>query len=167
MRARLRHLVPAIVGTTTRKGGYLVELRLCRTPHLAALFLLGKIVDVAGLARITAPTLDVLEALLRAQSDGLELHGWGIMKSVRRSGPTVYGVLDRLEDAGWVEGRWEQGSDPGKPRRRYYRLTGTGMPAARDLLAVRRPDAFKARPARPVPGGLLDHGSRRAPGGAR
>lgn len=89
--------------------------------------------------RITAPLLDVLEVLLQALSDGFEPHGWMIMKETGRSGPTIYGVLDRLEDAGWVEGYWEdQHPEPAKPRRRFYRLTGTGVQSARELLLDRR-----------------------------
>ncbi len=45
---------------------------------------------------MTNPLLDVLEVLLEAfDNDRQELHGWAIMKAAARSGPTVYGVLDR------------------------------------------------------------------------
>jgi PadR family transcriptional regulator PadR len=108
---------------------------------------------VADLQRITGPTLDVLEVLVQACWEGVDVHGWGIMKAVKRAGPTVYGVLDRLEDAGWVSGRWEdEPSMAGKPRRRYYKLTATGAPAAQALLAARRPEALRHRPPRPTPG---------------
>jgi PadR family transcriptional regulator PadR len=101
---------------------------------------------------VTRPLLDVLEVLLQALDDGDELHGWAIMKRVQRSGPTVYGVLDRLEDAGWVTGRWEdQPVEPNRPRRRLYLLTPPGVRAARELLADRR-SAAAHRPLRPAPG---------------
>ncbi|WP_185949694.1 PadR family transcriptional regulator [Microbispora sp. KK1-11] len=52
----------------------------------------------------------------------------------------MYGVLDRLEDAGWVEGAWEeQAPDVNRPRRRLYWLTGEGAVRASALLAERRP----------------------------
>jgi PadR family transcriptional regulator, regulatory protein PadR len=92
--------------------------------------------------RVTGPLLDVLDVLLAV--DG-EPHGWAIMRAVRRSGPTVYGVLDRLEGMGWVDGRWEDSPEPGKPRRRLYRLTGHGAAAARQLLTERRPTAISPR----------------------
>ncbi|MFC4536223.1 PadR family transcriptional regulator [Sphaerisporangium dianthi] len=97
--------------------------------------------------RITAPTLDVLEAFLQAHVRGVELHGWAIAKTTKRSGPTVYGVLDRLEDAGWIEGTWEeQDQQASRPRRRLYRLSGRGIAHARALVADRRPQALRAIP---------------------
>lgn len=89
--------------------------------------------------RVTGPLLDVLEVLVEATDSNVELHGWAIMTRIKRSGPTVYGVLDRLEDAHRVTSRWENSPEPGKPRRRLYSLTPTGLVEARDLLAARRP----------------------------
>lgn len=94
---------------------------------------------MAGIERITEPTLDVFEALLRAHREGRDVHGWEIKKTTRRSGPTVYGVIDRLEDARLIEGHWEhQDSSDKGPRRRYYRLTGAGVATASRLIAERR-----------------------------
>lgn len=100
----------------------------------------------SGPVRITKPLLDVLEALIQADKQGYALHGWAIIKATGRTGPTIYGVLDRLEDAGWLEGQWEERNpDPRKPPRRFYTLTGIGAPAARALLAKRRPEALNPR----------------------
>ena len=88
--------------------------------------------------RITAPLLDVLEAFLA--SDGGELHGWAIIKASHRGGPTVYKILERLTDMGWVTARWDdQPAAPNKHRRRYYKLTGDGVAHAHALVAERRP----------------------------
>ena len=93
---------------------------------------------MAGIERVTNATLDVLEVLLLAHRDGRDIHGWEIKKATRRSGPTVYGVIDRLEDADLIEGHWEhQGSSDTGPRRRYYRLTGVGVATAAKLTAQR------------------------------
>ncbi len=103
---------------------------------------------MAGLQRITQPTLDVLEVLLRAYEENMAIHGWAIIKEVKRAGPTVYNVLDRLEDAHMIKGEWEAlPPEANRPRRRFYTLTGTGVPAARALLAERRPATFKPKPA--------------------
>jgi PadR family transcriptional regulator PadR len=99
---------------------------------------------MAGPIRVTSPLLDVLEVFLQALNDRDELHGWAIMKATKRSGPTVYGVLDRLEDAGWISGRWEdENPEPGKPRRRFYSITPTGVTGAREILRERRPQALR------------------------
>jgi PadR family transcriptional regulator PadR len=103
---------------------------------------------MTGPVRVTGPLLDVLEVLVEA-FDEAEPHGWAIMKATKRSGPTVYGVLDRLEDADWVTGRWEeQTAAASRPRRRFYRLTPTGRERASALLAARRP---RPQPASPGP----------------
>jgi DNA-binding PadR family transcriptional regulator len=110
---------------------------------------------MSGPIRVTGPFLDVLEILLGALKDDCELHGWAIAKTARLPGPTVYGIIDRLEDAGWITGRWETDNpQPGKPRRRLYTLTPTGESAAHELLAVRRPGRA-SRTARPRPGFAL------------
>jgi PadR family transcriptional regulator, regulatory protein PadR len=108
---------------------------------------------MTGPVRITGPLLDVLEVFLQALTDDQELHGWAILKATKRAGPTVYGVLDRLEDAGWITGRWEdQPPNASTPRRRLYRLTPNGVVAARDLLASRRPAALTQPRRQPRPG---------------
>jgi DNA-binding PadR family transcriptional regulator len=97
---------------------------------------------MSGVARITGPLLDVLEQLLNAHNQRVELHGWPIVHNTKRTGPTVYRVLDRLEDAGWVTARWDDpGPGSGRPRRRLYRFTPTGLAEARGILAARRPGA--------------------------
>lgn len=128
---------------------------------------------MTGPIRVTSPLLDVVEVFLQAFDDDAQLHGWAIAKATKRSGPTVYGVLDRLEDAAWITGQWEdQHPESNKPRRRLYRLTPTGLTAARDLLAARRPQALHPNPrhhqARPEPGMAFVGWLRTLrPGGAR
>src|SRR6266508_5171980 len=108
-----------------------------------------------GLIRVTNPLLDVLEVLLEAFESGEERHGWAIMKATRRTGPTVYGILDRLEDARLVTGRWEaQHPEPNKPRRRFYTLSPDAAVAVRRLLAQRRPTTQRP-PVRRQPGTVI------------
>ena len=77
--------------------------------------------------RVRNPLFDVLEVLLQAfDSRADDLHGWAIMKATKRSGPTVYGVLDRLEDTGWIFDHWEYLLPGDGPRRRFYAMTSTG-----------------------------------------
>jgi len=76
-------------------------------------------------------------ALLEAQPR----HGYEISKLIeQRSGGAVkfrvaslYPLLYRLEQRGWIDGRWVEKA--GQRRRRYYRLTRQGE---RELKAQRR-----------------------------
>jgi PadR family transcriptional regulator len=50
---------------------------------------------------------------------------------------TVYPILARLEQAGWLESEWEDASvprDSGRPRRRFYGLTPDGVQLSREAL---------------------------------
>lgn len=80
--------------------------------------------------RITVPVLRVLQAFLAA--GGAEpLYGLELMDQTGLKSGTLYPVLARLEEAGWVTSSWED-ADPraaGRPRRRYYELTGVGQRA--------------------------------------
>ena len=88
--------------------------------------------------RITRNLVDVLAVLVQAHGCDEEMHGWELMRATRMAGPTVYRVLDRLEDAEWVTGRWEETNpDPSKPRRRFYRLSDKGLAEARTILLER------------------------------
>jgi DNA-binding PadR family transcriptional regulator len=93
---------------------------------------------------------------------GGERHGYGILKEVLRQtddrlrlGPgTLYGTLQRLMEAGWVE----ESEGPARAakldeRRRYYRLTRSGREALQ--AEVDRLDALvrTARTQRIVPRG--------------
>jgi DNA-binding PadR family transcriptional regulator len=71
-----------------------------------------------------------------------ELSGVQIGRETKLATGTLYPILLRLEQARWVESRWEDG-DPhilGRPRRRFYRITAlgarNGTAAARDLRAA-------------------------------
>jgi PadR family transcriptional regulator PadR len=91
------------------------------------------------LSRITPAMLDVLAALVWSPDD---LHGFALAKIARRPTGSVYVILGRLEEHGWVDSYWEplNAQDEGRPRRRFYRLNPDGLGAARKVLAERRGD---------------------------
>lgn len=93
-----------------------------------------------ALPRVTAATLDVLEALLAAAEPT-----WGlrIIAATGRAAGSVYPILARLEDRGWVTSSWED-EDRRGPRRRLYVLTDGAGVAARALLSARRRTAARA-----------------------
>lgn len=87
--------------------------------------------------KVTNATLDVLEVLLGADQ---ELYGLKIAKAAGRPTGSVFPILARLEQLGWVISEWESGDPAAKgPRRRFYRLSGVGLPEAQDLVSRRRP----------------------------
>lgn len=78
--------------------------------------------------QLTAQTLKVLEALqTKRDQSGSELSKVTGLKS-----GTLYPILLRLERAGWLSSEWEVGnpSELGRPRRRFYRITGEGARAS-------------------------------------
>lgn len=102
-------------------------------------------------ARLTLATGQVLRALLTDPS--VERYGLELCDLAGLPSGTVHPILARLEAHGWVQSRWED-VDPaaaGRPPRRYYRLTGTGIEAATARLAAtertrRSPSAAPALP---------------------
>lgn len=82
---------------------------------------------------LTPAVVHVLLALA-----GGERHGYAILKDVQRQsesrlrfGPgTIYGTLQRLMEAGWVE-EADAPAGADDPRRRYYKLTRHGREALR------------------------------------
>jgi DNA-binding PadR family transcriptional regulator len=50
---------------------------------------------------------------------------------------TLYPLLARLEVAGWLKSEWERvdPAEAGRPRRRFYKLTGHGQTSASRALA--------------------------------
>ena len=86
--------------------------------------------------RMSLQTLRVLEAFLEKpteQRSGAEVH----QRCGLASG-TLYPILIRLESAGWFVSRWESidPSSAGRPRRRLYRLTTTGLRRASEIFAT-------------------------------
>lgn len=82
------------------------------------------------------------ELLILSVLEVEELHGYQVLQRIReRSGDalapsegTLYPALHRLEQRGALDASWGPGD--GGPRRRYYRLTDTGV----GLLADARRD---------------------------
>jgi hypothetical protein len=77
--------------------------------------------------RMSGPTLRVLKVFL--ERPRLPLAGAELMKSARVGSGTLYPMLYRLEEAGWLQANWEE-IDPrkaGRPKQRFYKLTGLGQ----------------------------------------
>ena len=85
--------------------------------------------------RISLQTLHVLEAFLDDPTESLA--GADVLKRCGLASGTLYPILLRLEAAGWFTSRWENvdPSSAGRPRRRLYRLTSTGLSRASEIFA--------------------------------
>jgi PadR family transcriptional regulator PadR len=84
--------------------------------------------------RLSGRMLTVLKFMvsdLRTPRSGAE-----IFSATKVSSGTLYPMLARLEEAGWLSSKWED-VDPakiGRPRRRFYSVTGAGQRNARAAL---------------------------------
>jgi len=82
------------------------------------------------------------ELLILALVEARSLHGYELAKQIEaRSGgalrftlASLYATLYRLEERGWLRGRWVE--KPGQRRRCHYRITEAG----RRVLAAQRAD---------------------------
>ncbi|MBV8144591.1 MAG: helix-turn-helix transcriptional regulator [Gammaproteobacteria bacterium] len=85
--------------------------------------------------RMSLQTLRVLDAFLASPAE--ELAGADVHKRSGLASGTLYPILLRLESAGWFVSRWERidPSSAGRPRRRLYRLTSSGLARASEVFA--------------------------------
>jgi PadR family transcriptional regulator PadR len=85
--------------------------------------------------RLSHQTMRVLRLLMDHPRDSLA--GSDILRRTGMLSGTVYPILLRLERADWVESRWEdlEASEAGRPRKRFYSLTGVGYNKTREALA--------------------------------
>lgn len=87
--------------------------------------------------RFTHTTLQVLQVLLENIRHGV--YGSQISKETKFQSGTLYPILHRLEDCGWVEVEMEK-ADPKtlrRPLRKYYKLRGEAVPIAQEALSKR------------------------------
>jgi DNA-binding PadR family transcriptional regulator len=102
--------------------------------------------------RMTLQTRLVLAALLAEPT--ADFYGLQLAHQLDLPSGTIYQVLARFEEWGWLETHWEDAELPraeGRPPRRYFRFSPGGLAAARhavDALAQRRTArTLRIRPA--------------------
>jgi PadR family transcriptional regulator, regulatory protein PadR len=86
---------------------------------------------VTGRPNRTKNAVRILEGFL--QDPTKEIHGFSFIEDLGLKSGAVYPLLSRWEKMGWLESRWEETDLPG-PRKRLYRLTMVGVPAAREFV---------------------------------
>lgn len=90
-------------------------------------------------------TTTVLLAL--AEDPTVWRHGYDLCQQTGLKAGTLYPILIRLADRGWLETAWETEVPAGRPPRHLYRLTETGLAQAKEL-AVTKGQAAKAKRVR-------------------
>ena len=83
---------------------------------------------------MTSATLAVLSSLAREDEEWH--YGYDLLsKSGLKSG-SLYPILMRLADRGFLEARWEDPAPPGRPPRHLYRLTVAGRQLASEAVVT-------------------------------
>lgn len=104
--------------------------------------------DIYSICQMARPrfgspqTIRLLAAFLQ-QAD-VWRYGYDLSRETRLKSGTLYPLLMRLANEGWLEARWMEPERPGRPPRHAYRLTPTGR-----MLAMRQVDS-KAAGRRPA-----------------
>lgn len=83
--------------------------------------------------RRSPQTLAVLSALSRSSQRWQ--YGYDLLRETGLKSGTLYPILGRLQQGGWLEQRWQKASEPGRPPRHLYRLSRQGKIAAREMIA--------------------------------
>jgi PadR family transcriptional regulator PadR len=86
--------------------------------------------------RMTLQTQLVLRAMLA--DPAARRYGLQLCAETGLPSGTIYPIVARLEQLGWLESSWEDPGEhiaEGRPRRRYYRLTDDGAVQAHGALA--------------------------------
>lgn len=91
--------------------------------------------------RFSPATLRLLERFLAAPSRWL--HGYTLLRELDLRSGTLYPVLMRLADAGWLQTRWDPPAREGRPPRHLYRLTPGAAPDTRALVQDWKARALK------------------------
>ena len=79
--------------------------------------------------RASPQTLAVVQSLF--QKPAAWNYGYDLSKVTGLKSGTLYPILQRLNSAGWLETKWEESAEPGRPPRHLYRLSREGKVAAR------------------------------------
>jgi len=71
-------------------------------------------------------------------------HGYDLSQETGLPSGTLYPILVRLSDRGFLESKWEPAPEPGRPPRHLYRLTAKGSAYARNELEADEARALDA-----------------------
>jgi DNA-binding PadR family transcriptional regulator len=85
-----------------------------------------------NLPEITHLQFQILGILMGSERSGLHVRDQLKRQGIRKSGPSFYQMMARLEDAEFVTGRYQQKEIDGQViKERWYKITGAGSKAWR------------------------------------
>jgi len=61
-------------------------------------------------------------------------YGYGLMKETGLKSGTLYPILMRLKERGYVKAQWDREAPSGRPPRQHYKLTPQGKTYAQDAM---------------------------------
>jgi len=99
--------------------------------------------------RSSPQTLTILQTL--AAQPRAWRHGYDLSAQTQLKSGTLYPVLMRLSDRGFLDSKWEESELPGRPPRRMYRLTAQGRAYAKSEVAAHRASRASVKLARSTP----------------
>jgi len=85
------------------------------------------------MTRNRAPSKSTL--LVLSHLCGQPQYGYALMKATGLKSGTLYPILMRLTDRGFLSSKWEEPQSPGRPPRQSYQLTPKGRAYAAEVLA--------------------------------
>jgi PadR family transcriptional regulator, regulatory protein PadR len=88
--------------------------------------------------------------LVLAQEPANWYYGYRLCQETGLQAGSMYPILMRLADRGYLETSWESDIPVGRPPRHLYRLTDSGLELANELIA-KQAQAAKAKRARVRP----------------
>lgn len=94
---------------------------------------------------LSAHARRILAALLAG--GGAWRHGYELARVADVRSGTLYPLLIRLEEQGYLEAEWQPPAEKGRPARHAYRLTASGIELARNNPPDRAPPARPGRRA--------------------
>lgn len=77
-------------------------------------------------------TISVLSSLLKAYPDWD--YGYELSKQAQLKSGSLYPILMRLSDRNYLESKWEESPELGRPQRHMYRLTASGLDYAAEQI---------------------------------
>jgi PadR family transcriptional regulator, regulatory protein PadR len=99
--------------------------------------------------RRSPQTFSLLSSLLDHPAEWR--YGYDLSRETGLQSGTLYPILMRLSERGWLDAKWEEAHEPGRPPRHMYRLNADGREWAREQLKDEAPaDKKRARKLRPA-----------------